>query len=506
VRRIVAGLVLLLSLIAGAAPAQAEWRRAVSTHFVIYSEAADAELRGVAERLERFDGVMRRLTPVSEDSEAKRLTIYMPRTISAVQDMMGGTVGGFYISDLAGPFAVAPRQSMDFFAADIVLFHEYVHHFMLQYFSTAYPPWFVEGYAELFSNTRFEQNGSIVVGAPAEHRAGSLRGEAPPLRSILFPDREHRLPGDQFYANAWMLTHYLLISEERPGQLHRYVGLLGAGRPPEAAAEEAFGGLASLEHDFRRYRRALRIPALRLRFDQAPATGSVAIETLSPGEERLIWLEVDYRREPAGERLQSLVRRVRARAAETPNDPDALQLLADVESLADHPDEAGRAIDAVLALRPAAPRALLRKGVVEAALLERAHVTDPARWTAAREWIRRANRASPDDAKILFEYYHTFERQGIRPPAPAVVALERACELVPQSFDLRLRLGREFVFARRYRDAVEVLSPVAYSAHGGWRSEAAQRIIDLVRPLADGAEPPPAALAPPVPPAEEAAR
>src|SRR5205085_9596978 len=230
------------------------------------------------------------------------------------------------------------------------------------------------------------------------------------------------------------LTHYLLISDQRPGQLHRYLTLVGNGRAPEQAAQEAFGGIDSLERDFRRYRGQPRIPTLIVRFGQAPQPGPVNIETLSGGAGSLLWLQVQYRREPRGDDLQGLVRRVRARAAEMPNDPDALQLVADIEALAGNFEDAGRAVDALLALRPAAPKALLRKGLIEIAMLERDHVTDAAHWTAAREWLRRANVAGPDDAQILFEYYRAFERQGGRPPPPAVAALERALELVPQSF------------------------------------------------------------------------
>ena len=503
-RRVVAGLVLLLSLIAGAAPARAEWRRAVSTHFIIYSEVRDADLRAVAERLERLDSVLRRLTPVPEERQGLRLTIYMPGTPAVIERMVGvNGAAGFYAADVAGPYAVSPQHSLDdSFTADVILFHEYVHHFMLQHFSTAYPPWFVEGYAELFSNTRFDPDGSIVVGSYATHRAPWLHATPPRLRSILF-GTGRRLPLPELYANAWRLTHYLLISTERPGQLNRYINLIASGRPPEAAAEEAFHGIDALERDFWRYRRATTNTALRIRPGQLPAPAPAVIETLSPGEQNLLWQQLEYRRGPPEGQLEALLRRVRTGAAETPNDPAALQLLADVEALAGNYEPAGRTVDALLALRPDAPRALLRKGLIEIALLERDRVTDAERWTSARAWLRRAARAAPDDPLILFEYYRAFERQGIRPTSPAIDALERSFQLVPQSFDLRLRFARELVYARRYREAVGVLSPVAYSAHrGGWRTEAAQRVIDLIRDLAEDAEPPAAALAPPTPGAD----
>jgi len=488
---------LLASLLAGAVPARAEWRRAVSNHFVIYSEASDEDLRTVAARLERFDGLLRRLTPVPAGNAVSRLTVYMPRSVAAIEQLLGRRgVGGFYSADSTGTFAVAPRLSIsDDFEADVVLFHEYMHHFMLQHFSTAYPPWFIEGYAELFANARFERDGSIVIGSFADHRGMALRAPPPPLRDLLFRGTRAVDPG-LYYANAWALTHYLLISDERTGQLNRYVGLVAAGRAPESAAEEAFGGIDALERDFRRYRRAPRIPTLLIRFDQAPEPGPIAIESLGRGEENLLWQLVEYRTGVRGGALQNLVRRVRARAAATPDDPATLQLLSDVEALAGNLAEATRAVDALLALQPSAPRALLRKGLIEIELLERGRVADRPRWVAARGWLRRANLAGPDDPFALFQYFRAFEREGMRPPPPAVAALERAFELVPQSFELRQRFARELIRARRFREAANVLAPVAYSAHGGARGAAAARIIDAIRALPDGAEPPPLALAP----------
>ena len=494
----------VLSLAGGALPAQAEWRRAVSTHFIIYSAASEENLRAVAEKLERFDGLLRRLTPVPPIETERRLTIYMPGSINAIEQLLGRRgPAGFYSPDISGPYAVAPRRgASEYFEADVILFHEYVHHFMLQHFAVAYPGWFVEGYAELFSNTRFERDGTIVIGSFADHRGLALRAEPPPLADLMFPNRR-RVEVGLFYAHAWGLTQYLLISDERPGQLHRYLALVGAGRPPEQAAQEAFGGIAALERDYRRYRRGLRIPTLNLRFDQAPQPGPVTIETLSPVEDNLLWLRLECLREPEGMARDNLLRRVRSRVAQTPNDPIALQLLTDMEALAGNHAAATRAVDALLARQPRAPQALLRKGLIELALLERDRVTDHARWVAARDWLRRANLAEPDNSQALFEYYRAFERERVRPPAPAVAALERAYELVPQSFDLRQRFARELVHSRRYRFAVNVLSPVAYSAHGGWRGQAAQRVIDAIRGLEEGAAPPPEALALPTPPANE---
>ena len=51
-----------LAALLSATPARAEWRRAVSTHFIVYSEASQERLRETVERLERFDGWRRRIS------------------------------------------------------------------------------------------------------------------------------------------------------------------------------------------------------------------------------------------------------------------------------------------------------------------------------------------------------------------------------------------------------------------------------------------------------------
>jgi len=477
-------------------PAHAEWRRAVSTHFVIYSEGSPEQIRAAVEKLERFDGLLRRLSPVPPRESPIRLTVYMPRTIDAISALIGvNRAAGFYVPTAAGPFMVAPRQDLSLsFDADVVLFHEYIHHFMLQNFATVYPPWFVEGYAELLSNVRFNRDGSITIGSFADHRARELALDPPPLATLMFENRRN-LRGTNligYYANAWFLTHYLILSDARPGQLGRYIAALGEGRAPRQAAEQAFGGIEALQRDFLRYRRARSIPTVTIRFDQAPAVGPIRIETLSPGAEALVWQQARLGRGVDRDDIAGFVRRVRASAAESPTDPAALQLLADAEFLAKDYAAATRAIDSLLALQPESPRALLRKGLIEIQLLEEASVTDPARWAEARAWIRRANRAAPDDALILLENYRAFERQRAgRPPRNALEGLARAYELVPQDFRLRTRYAAALIQHGRFREAVSILGPVAYSAHSNPASEAAARVIDAIRTLPEGAAPPP---------------
>ena len=62
----------------------------------------------------------------------------------------------------AGAIAVVPRNTGTdgVFTGQLVLFHEYAHHFMLQYAPAAYPAWYVEGFAEVVSTASFERKGA----------------------------------------------------------------------------------------------------------------------------------------------------------------------------------------------------------------------------------------------------------------------------------------------------------------------------------------------------------
>lgn len=502
-RRILAA-ILAVWLIAG--PAQAEWRRATSRHFIIYSEASPADLRQFAEKMERFDALLRMMSPAAPEDNGLPLTIFMPTYRDAVADLVGTSqAAGVYYPRIGGSLAIAPRQvnhggpDLPGFNAETILFHEYSHHYMLQNYNAAYPPWFVEGYAELLSTTRFNRDGSIQIGNPEGHRDAERSLQPLPLRTLLF-NSWWSLRGqdaDTYYAQAWLLTHYLTLSDQRPGQLRRYLALLDQGRPAEQAADEAFGGIDTLERDFGRYRHGASIPYLGISFQHAPAIPPISLEELGSGEESIVWQRALYMRGiPPGD-AAGFAGQIRSRAAAHPDDPAILQLLADAELLAGNHDAAMRAVDALLALRPNAPRALLSKGLILIGALEKAGDFDAARWREARAWVVRANRADPQDPLPLYEYFRSFERQRIPIPQDAGIALLRAFELSPQEDRVRWPLAYWLVGQRRHHEAVIVLSPIAYSPHPSPQRAEAAALIERLRPLPDGAELPPAPPATP---------
>ena len=80
-------------------PADAAWRRAVTDHFVIYSEDSPDDLQAYAEKLERFDSAVRVARGMGESAitPAAKLKVFAVRDVDLLQKIFGvrGSVAGF---------------------------------------------------------------------------------------------------------------------------------------------------------------------------------------------------------------------------------------------------------------------------------------------------------------------------------------------------------------------------------------------------------------------------
>lgn len=290
--------ILLVALAAMPMPAQAEWRRATSKHFIVYSEGTEQSLHGFASRLERFDALLQYATKLKQrDANAPKLTIFALSGSSAVRRAKGEdrrNVAGYYSARAGGSIAVVPRASggsSDYdLDAETTLFHEYTHHFMMQYFPSAYPAWYVEGFAEFYSTAEAGEDGKFSIGKPAKHRFyGLVLTAAIPVR-MMFNAHNLKMDGEQtenFYGRSWLLTHYLHFDKERSGQLNSYINAIHTGTDPAKAAVDAFGDLDDLDRDLKRYQNSRRMTYLQVNGARAEIP-DIRIETLSAAEGALV--------------------------------------------------------------------------------------------------------------------------------------------------------------------------------------------------------------------------
>jgi hypothetical protein len=468
---------LLCLLLATAAPAgaRAEWREAVTRHFIVYSEDKEEKLREAALDLEKYDYLLRLALDLPQESKTK-LRIYLLRDQREVQRSMGygvgGGVAGYYQASSRGPIAVGGRAATGESVYDLssqgVLFHEYAHHLMLQYFEGYYPTWFTEGFAEYYGTARILADNQIEVGRPASHRLVGFRWEGwKPVKALLTARTAKDIDNKfyLFYSQGWLLVHYLSNSESRAGQLRKYLSLLNRGADFEEAMNAAFGTDATeLDKELRAYSARRKFDAYRVSFEKLDV-GGTTIRALSPAEQALFEANLMLSRGLFRREAAEFVKEVRRKAAPFPNDPYALAVLAEAEHLAGNHEAAIAAADRWLAVRPGEPRALARKALATAEGLAAARAADAKAWDAPRAWLAEARKAAPEDPFVLEAYYDVYDAQGSLPPARAQNALYHAMELVPQDERLRQKVAADYERRNMIEPAIEALLPVAVGAH-----------------------------------------
>ncbi|HEX4800169.1 MAG TPA: hypothetical protein VFU91_03225 [Sphingomicrobium sp.] len=467
------------------APASSNWYMAQSKHFVIYADEDPQDLQNFATKLERFDSAGRHVMRIDDPpiGLGNRVEVYVLPTTAAVQQLAGDkNLDGYYVARAEGPLAFVPRHvnnGSEDYTTDLIFFHEYAHHLQMQQLNRPYPEWLVEGFAEFMSTARFDRDGSVLLGAPAQHRAWDLfEGKQIPLESLLAGNYSNLTPEERsasVYGRGWLLTHYLTFDAQRSGQLNHYLDAIAAGTEPLEAARLAFGDLKKLDKDLNAYLNRSRITAIRIAKENAQP-GAIQITPMSAADGQVVPLRarIKMEKEPA----EPLAAQVRALEQAHPGDELVEAALAEAELKADHADAAEAAADRALKANPRDTEALVFKAD---AIEKRAKDADGDQRHEAFERARQiyiaANKIDTEDPEPLFEFYRSFLHEGRRPTANALAALHYASDLAPQDLGLRVNSAIAYLEQNDLKDARAALAPVAYSPHGGSISETAARMI-----------------------------
>jgi tetratricopeptide (TPR) repeat protein len=450
-----------------ATAAQAEWREATSANFVVYTQGNEQAARDFAAKLEKFNYVLRRYHNVREPAQVPRFRVFLLENIDAVQRMLGqGGVAGYYIPDARGLMFVGTQNAAAHreINPEQILFHEYVHHFMFQYFPATYPVWYSEGYAELWGSIAFLENNVVEIGGTQEGRFRSLvLGRWVPLSRLLTARTYAEIPDtDLIYAQGWLLNRYIFEHPERRTQLQAYLRAINAGTPYDQAAQQAFGNVGTLNSELFDYAGHTRYNVVRLPF-RALDVGEINVRTLGPAEQALIEQEIKLSQGVFHSDMAGRAATIRSTAARFPADPFALALVAEAEELAGNIPAATAAVDRLLQVAPNNARALMRKGRLEVAALAANRSTDQAAWAGARTYLRRAMDAAANDPLPHEAYYDSFTAQGVLlPPDDAQNALYVAHELAPSDSELNYKLALDFERRDMIREAIAIIRPDAY--------------------------------------------
>lgn len=477
-------LLFVVAALAGATPALAAWHEAKSKHFIIYADESPERLRAYAVKLEKFDRAVR-VARRMEDypvGDGNRLTVFVvkdEKTVRQLANDKSGFLSGFYIGRATGPLAFVPRKQEDNSKPDLIFFHEYAHHLMMQALDRPYPEWLVEGFAEFMSTATFDKNGSVTLGRAAQHRAyGLFEGAQLPLEQLLSGNYS-KLNNEQresVYGRGWLLTHYLTFEPSRRGQLDKYVSLMASGQEALAAAKDAFGDLGKLNRDLAAYLNRRSIAGIIVPATAIPEP-AVSVQPLSAGAAAVIHLRARSKRGVDDKTAEPLARQVREIQANYPGDLLVEVTLAEAELDAGNDEAAEAAADRALVLDPRNTEAMIYKGRAMLARATGGDSVDTKLAEAARKWFLKANKIDTEDPEPLMEYYNSFVAAGSRPTANAVAALHYASNLAPQDASLRLNSALQHLRDQEGKKARQALAPIAFDPHGGEAAAIARAII-----------------------------
>jgi len=474
----VAAAPLLLRAGRAVALGSAAWLHTETRSFSLYGRVSERVLTQMARDLEDFDGLLRELHGV-DARQARPLPIYLvPRDIDLrkVRPTLSKDISGLYSASVGDVFAVMSVDDGEE-RGRRVLFHEYTHHFMMQHAPAAYPSWLVEGYAEYFSTARFKPD-AVELGVTSP-RIAWLRGTSwTPFEDIL---GRRALWGNRsdiaaFYAQSWLLTHYMMSDPERLARLARYAEAVAAGGDPVALMSEAVDApLDRLPLVLRRYMDAL--PGRRM--SRPPSTTTPSPVTRLPDSADDLLLENQRLKMgvPPDERPQVLAM-IRDRAARYSGDRLADMTLARAENDFGDRAKAQALLKRRIEIDPRDVEALqtlgwscMRQAAAEPAQAQRL-------LNEARDWFGKGFAVDRDNPLLLFDYGISRRGEPGYPSDNVVNVLLRAQELAPQVAPFRMAAADALMRRGRFDEAAAMVQPVFNDPHAGPERLEAKRRFD----------------------------
>lgn len=435
-------------------PLRRAWVAVETPHFLVNSDARPGKAREVAVDLERMVAAMAQVVPLAARSYLPT-QVYLFASDAEFEDYCAAAAGRS-CSGLAGLFL--PGQYGDYLLvsgdrseeARAVACHELTHALVRDGLSYV-PVWLNEGLADFWGS--FSVVGKDVrIGRPDEGHLALLRRQGLlPLATVLdvtYDSPEYNVPARRpaFYAQAWLLTHYLLLGKpDGRAMLGRYLALLQTGEGREAACRAAFGESSEdLNKELYGYTQRSRMSAMGLPIAK--------LAVAEPGEPRPL---------PRADVLARLAQPIfdcprcdpqacrplldEARRL-APTSPLATAILAALQARSGNDREAAALFREAAGARPAQALPLVLE---QDALLRQAEALTAGsvgrtlpQVVRARELAQAALTLEPASVPALIGLGTTYLLSSGEDVAPGIRALERALDLAPARADAAATLAQ----------------------------------------------------------------
>lgn len=478
--RIVA-MLLTAVLVLGAATARAartDWRETVVGRFHLYSTLGDSATRAIARQLVAFEQTVVAVLRVEEPLPDKPTYIYILNHSDFERyAMRSGSVAGFFSMQEFANYLILDKS----FGFDVVresVLHEYTHYVQFNTSTIRFPPWYYEGYAELFSAFKFKDEFVELGGVPKNVHISLQHFDWIPVERLLAikkgdPEWHSAQSVMQFYGESWALVHYLLFDNpDLFGPTLSYLANVDVGYPEADAFTHAFQiDKATLNENLRKLIHNERIVMKRWTFKQPLVIDQAQTRQLSPleADQELARLIFEIHRPAktykplidaavAENGASPTVRALAARIAAHSKEPIAIdELVARLRSGTDSPRERMDIADALLTSDPSEAHARQALTLLD----DLTHMDSPP-LEAVTRWAQAAQASN-------------------LPPAQLIAVLEPARARASHDFNILRLLGAAYLAAgerQKARDCYTRLILVSQTAQARlW----AQRMVDSPR-------------------------
>lgn len=362
--------------VAGKKAAVSQWFRAESAHFIVFSDAGEDDVSLLLDNLERLDHLLRLYTLPAGSAERPepKLTLYFHNSVTDLRGVDASPpvdAVGLYSSCTRGVQGFAANletlrglrdEQLDKAPLNPTLsyvFEAYARHFLYRHTDIRMPSAFIDGFAQYFSSVRFSERQMVLGRVPkglgsylkflSDGRTYSLdyadviQGNTAGARSY------GGAAGVQleFEAKAWLLTHYMLSSDENRKRLSVYLAAVGRGADATLAFERVLGvKRADLNHTMWRY--GLKgLPTLRVEQPALPPV-RVSMRSLPQAAGEFVLAHAALKACPDREAGEALLKQVAAMAQRFPQDDMARLTLSRAQIDWGDPQDALPAVNSML--------------------------------------------------------------------------------------------------------------------------------------------------------------
>lgn len=285
-KRFAFSLLALLALsclaLASSVEAKESWTSVRSRNFTLVGNASEREIRGVAVRLEEYHSLLARLFNRTELPQTVPTTVIVFKNDESFKPFRPLYQGR--LTNVAGYFQ--PGRDLNYIAVSaehlqddsfVTIFHELVHLFVDDNLH-GLPLALNEGLAEYYAALNVADGGKrVTLGTAHVQHLRVLRSKGLlPLETLLAVDYSSASYNEGtaravFYAESWLLAHYLLHADERAGleRFRKFLGLLAEGVKLEDGLQQAFQmDVAALDKELKNYLKREPFPTREASFSE----------------------------------------------------------------------------------------------------------------------------------------------------------------------------------------------------------------------------------------------